>query len=310
MQELRPLACKLCGNIEGNTVFPVREMMFGFQESFDYLECNNCKAIQIVDVPKNLGEYYPKDYYSLGEINTSSWVSRFLKTSHFRIFKATKLKYFKHYHYGDWLQELNLPFSSKIADVGCGNGQLLYEWSVSGYTSLVGIDPFISRSREIKPGLKLLKKSIFDVQESFDCIMMHHSFEHMDNPRQVMKKAVELLNEGGQLLIRIPLADKEAWRHYGADWVQLDAPRHIFLHSEKSIKDIAKQCGLLLKKVVYDSTSFQFWGSEVNKMGITHKEVLISELFSKEQMEIYKKKSLQLNLEGQGDQACFYFVKS
>ncbi|UCS94370.1 class I SAM-dependent methyltransferase [Echinicola marina] len=226
------------------------------------------------------------------------------------MFKWTKLNFLKHYHYGDWLEELNLPFNSKIGDIGCGNGQLLYEWSMSGYTSLIGIDPFIANSKRINSQLRLLKKSIFDIDEKFDCLMMHHSFEHMEDPEKVLDKAFELLNSGGQLLIRIPLADKEAWRKFGADWVQLDAPRHIYLHSESSVRDLAESAGFILRKTVFDSTPFQFWGSELSKKGISYHKAKLDKLFSKGQLDEYKKISLQLNKEGQGDQACFYFVKA
>ncbi|WP_215226557.1 class I SAM-dependent methyltransferase [Echinicola shivajiensis] len=310
MAEIKPPSCRLCGNDNGNSIFPVREMMFGFQEVFDYVECGSCKTIQIVKVPEDLGKYYPNEYYSLGEINYSNSIKKIVKIIRGSLFKWTKLNFLKHYHYGDWLEELDLPFNSKIGDIGCGNGQLLYEWSVSGYTSLVGIDPFISSSKRVNSTLTLLKKSIFEIEEKFDCLMMHHSFEHMENPKEVLGKAFDLLNQGGKLLVRIPLADKEAWRKYGADWVQLDAPRHLYLHSETSMKKLGESVGFTLGKTVYDSTPFQFWGSELNKKGIPRHRAKLDSFFSKEELEEYKKMSLNLNREGQGDQACFYFVKA
>ena len=57
-------ACKICGNSVGNTLYTVREMMFGTREEFEYLECAQCGCVQLWNVPADLSPYYPPDYYS------------------------------------------------------------------------------------------------------------------------------------------------------------------------------------------------------------------------------------------------------
>ena len=37
------MICKICGNIEENKVFKIREMMFGFRDKFTYFECSKCR---------------------------------------------------------------------------------------------------------------------------------------------------------------------------------------------------------------------------------------------------------------------------
>ncbi|GAB3656178.1 class I SAM-dependent methyltransferase [Echinicola sediminis] len=284
--------------------------MFGNQAEFDYLQCGKCKTLQIVTIPDDLSVYYPKDYYSLEAINKSPYWKRLIKTFRYALFRKTKLDVFKHYHYGEWLKELNLPLSSKIADVGCGNGQLLYEFYASGYRDLVGIDPFIDADTKVNDSLLLLKKSLFEIDQKFDCIMMHHSFEHMERPKDIIQKAGDLLKSGGKLLVRIPLANKAAWKEYGVNWVQLDAPRHFYLHTEESLIGMAESAGFVLSKTVYDSNSFQFWGSELCKIGVPLKEAELEKHFSEKKLGEFTKRSLDLNAEGQGDQACFYFRKA
>ncbi len=56
-------ACRICGNREGNRTHQVREMMYGMDERFDYLECSACGCLQIAQVPEDLGRYYPADYW-------------------------------------------------------------------------------------------------------------------------------------------------------------------------------------------------------------------------------------------------------
>lgn len=67
--------------------------------------------------------------------------------------------------YGDWLKKAGAKVDDKIADIGCGNGQLLYEIYASGFSNLIGIDPFIESSKAINPSLHLYKKSIFETGE-------------------------------------------------------------------------------------------------------------------------------------------------
>src|SRR5437016_13963293 len=71
-----------------------------------------------------------------------------------------------------------------------------------------------------------------------------------------------LLRDGGWCLIRTPTVSSYVWEHYRVDWVQAHAPRHLFLHTKKSITLLAQRAGLRVEKIVYDSTGVQFWGSE------------------------------------------------
>ena len=47
--------------------------------SFRYLECVNCKSLQLTNIPDDLSLYYPKDYYAFGGIVTSSKAKNLLK---------------------------------------------------------------------------------------------------------------------------------------------------------------------------------------------------------------------------------------
>ncbi|GGF32060.1 class I SAM-dependent methyltransferase [Echinicola rosea] len=302
-------ACKLCGNTKQNHVHEAREMMFGTRDKFYYLECGACHSLQICTIPDNLGEYYPSDYYSLGEINFSTWPVRFIKKLRYSLYRLTKMGIFKHYHYGDWLENLALPLNSKILDLGCGNGQLLYEFYACGYVNLTGADPFMKRSIQVNPHIHLVKKSVFELEDTFDCIMMHHSFEHMDHPAATIQKTVELLNPNGKLLIRIPVAQKAAWQKYGMDWIQVDAPRHLFIHSEASMLNLAENAGLKLDKIIYDSTAFQFTGSELYQRNIPFLESRKKAHFSAQEIKRFENQAQLLNDQKEGDQACFYFSK-
>lgn len=209
--------------------------------------------------------------------------------------------------FGYWLRKVHLGFSGKIADVGCGNGQLLYEMYCAGYRHLHGFDPYMGQTIKLEKDLMLWKERLEDSNFRFDLIMMHHAFEHMENPEAILAASLEKLNPGGVLLIRCPVSDSQVWQEDGVYWVQLDAPRHFVIPSVKGLTRLAEKVGFELQEVEFDSTEFQFWGTALYKKGISLRHAKIFEYFSKGQLSIWKEKALRYNQEGKGDQACFYF---
>src|SRR5690606_13273065 len=130
---------------------------------------------------------------------------------------------------------------------------------------------------------------------------------------EILQTANKLLKKDGYCIIRIPTASSFAWEHYGIDWFQLDAPRHIFLHSVDSIKILSEKTGFKLNEVEYDSTHHQFTLSERYKQGKTLKERSystwagrIANAFKKLS---YASQAAKLNQQKHGDQAIFYLQK-
>jgi SAM-dependent methyltransferase len=303
--------CKICSNKENNQAVTAKEMMFGFRDEFTYFKCSSCGCLQIATPPEYLSKYYPADrYYSYRSSNVlNSQKEKFknvLKWSLFNLCRYLKVSVVQTLPYISkftWLKFLpETAKTSAILDAGCGNGYLLQQMSVWGFKNLTGIDPFIDADISYPSGVRILKQDVFNHAGKYDIIMLHHSFEHMDNPREVMKRLYELLNPGGKLLIRIPVSDSFAWRKYGVNWFQLDAPRHFFLHTTNSITRLAKDSGFVLEEIFYDSGRGQFTASEKYCMDISfYTEVNFPKSYLKE----CKKQAKLLNRMKDGDQACF-----
>lgn len=298
--------CKICGNGQANKFHTIKEMMFGTRHLFDYLECAECGTIQLLNPPDDFSAYYPTDYYAYTPLKRSGILRKIFKRIRWKLYAFVDIKPLRPL-YGDWLKKAGAKTSDKIADMGCGNGQLLYEMYASGFKNLVGIDPYIKSDHKINASVILLKTSIFEIKETFDLIMMHHSFEHMYEPKKVLEKVNQLLKPGKKALIRIPLSDGKAWQIYGVHWAQLDAPRHIFIHTVKSIKFLAEQTGFEVSQIIYDSNAYQFWASEAITKNIPSTEA--ESRFSKKEMKDYQERANILNQFGEGDQACFYLTK-
>jgi len=209
----------------------------------------------------------------------------------------------------------NIPLSrdSHVVDIGCGAGGLPYQIKEAGLNNVLGIDPFIEKDITYDNGTRIEKKTIFDLDQPQDLIMFHHSFEHMSAQLETLEKAKSLLKPGGTVLVRIPTVSSYAWRRYGVNWVQLDAPRHFFLHSVNSIKLLAENAGLEMYHHFYDSWSFQFWGSEQCEKGIplcggdSYAEDPGRSIFSRDEIAAYERRSSIANAVHDGDSASFYF---
>jgi SAM-dependent methyltransferase len=203
----------------------------------------------------------------------------------------------------------------QILDVGCGSGKLLLRLKKKGFSNLTGIDPFIHEDIFYQNGVNILKKEIKDVEGQFDFIMLHHSLEHMSNPLETFENLYRILKPDRFALIRTPVASSYAWKKYGANWVQLDAPRHLFLHTVKSMQILADKVGFEIHDIIFDSTEFQFLGSEQYMRDIPLKDIRSyktksnESIFSEEEVRHFKEKAAELNKNGEGDQACFYLYK-
>jgi SAM-dependent methyltransferase len=319
----RKMYCRICKNNKNNKFYTIKEMMFGYNDKFEYFECTKCMCLQISEIPQNITKYYPQDYYSYSSSspiyrNPIKNIMR-IKRNDFTIFNkgiVGRILYnlFPDTEFGS-LSKINLNKNSKILDVGCGAGSLLYYLKERGFEYTMGIDPFIKEDIEYKNGLIIRKRMIQTLDDKWDLIMFNHSFEHMDNPLETMQFVSKLLTQKGVCLVRIPTVTSYAWHHYGINWVQLDAPRHFFLHSVQSMELLAEKSNLILNDIIYDSTEFQFWGSEQYMQNIFHKSsnsygaYPSNSIFSKSDIRNFRRKAKKLNSEQKGDQAAFYFKK-
>ncbi len=313
--------CAICQNYLNNKIFTAYEMQFGLRDPFEYFECASCGCLQIKEIPDNLDKYYPENYYSFKTKKNPKKkpLRTFLRRqrSRYCLFGNNKIWPLRSKKYGSfrWLKKTKTTFDSAILDVGCGNGNLINRMQRDGFQNLMGVDPFIKESLFYQNGVTVLKKGILELEGQFDLIMSHHSFEHMPQPLNVLKKFHELLKPEKFVLIRIPVAACFAWRHYGVNWGALDAPRHLFLHTVKSIRLLSEQAGFKVADIEFVSTENQFLHSELYLRNIPLKDRAHYlddsqiALFSKKQIEDYRAKAIELNNIMQGDQVCFYLCK-
>jgi SAM-dependent methyltransferase len=285
-------------------------MMSGLREPFTYFECANCGCLQLLDVPKNLGRFYGNNYYSFDatQFSSSAWRSfgRKLLTAG-EVFRIPGLRAACRRRRGrsphlESLAYLRPKPGMAILDVGCGDGNVLYLLRELGFRA-EGVDKFIPRHITDQYGIRVHSVDLSEIQGKWDLIMFHHSLEHIPEHHKVLGLVRKRLNPEGRCLIRMPVAE-EAWRIYGINWVQLDAPRHLILHTIRSFRILAEQSGFLVEQCYCDSDEFQFWGSELYKRDIPLREGG-PHLFTANQLYAFQKNATILNQHHIGDQGVF-----
>jgi SAM-dependent methyltransferase len=292
VEEKLNVACRVCANDGGNRLHRAREMFFGTRRPFDYIECAACGTLQIGRVP-DLGPHYPADYYSFRPADTAHDAPRSLpKRIARRLGRWARVRAADYYcsrrdpararrhrlgrlfdarlprvvtGFPPYLEraplDLRIGRRSAVLDVGSGAGGALTDLGHFGFSDLTGVDPFVASDITYPNGVRVLKAELSALEGRYDLIIASHSVEHVPSPRRTLAEIFRLLKPDRYAVVRLPLAAR-AWREYGVNWVQLDAPRHLFLYPARTFQSLAEEAGFAVDEVAYDSTAFQFWGSE------------------------------------------------
>jgi len=319
----RPRVCRICGGDQMGEPFSAREMLHGTRETFDYAECGECGCVQILDIPADLSRFYPEDYFSFRAHRDLDrhWVRRFIDPRRVRAaFGAGDIlgdlaeRVSRPFEYVSWVRRAGLSFDARVLDVGCGSGKTLLNMALGGFPKPQGVDPFIDETLRYEIGVTVHKTTLDEFaigrDGAFDFIMFHHSLEHLTDPLTALKIAEGLLSPRGRMLIAVPVAGSWAWEHYGADWCNLDAPRHIHLLTAKSMARLAAGAGLRVIDARSNGAPSQFSGSERYRRDIPANDRRKDrDLFSRVQLKDWKARAEALNREGRGDQTLFTLAR-
>lgn len=315
----RVFACRFCRSSDLAASHTAREMMFGLREAFTYHECGGCGSLQIGRIPDDLDRHYPPEYLT-PRVPRSTGIRRWLASHQVRqllgfdrLVGRLAVRLLGRRPMIEHLGQADVGLEDAILEVGCGRGELLREMRDAGFRDLTGVDPHAEE--ELRNSLRVVQGTLQDMDRSYDLILFNHALEHVPDPHEELRLAAVRLAPGGKLLVRLPVAGTHAWRTYGTDWVQLDPPRHLAIPSEVGMRTLAERAGFEVEDVVYDSTAFQFWGSEQYRREIplmdprSHFVNPKASVFSKDRLTEWETEARRLNEARDGDGACFFLGK-
>lgn len=143
------------------------------------------------------------------------------------------------------------PRPGRVLDIGCGIGDALDSFAKLGWRT-AGLEPGaraaeIARSR----GHEVLTGVFPETapEGPFDLVLFVHSLEHVRDPAASLERAGVLLSPGGAIFVATPNAGGGLAQSAGADWWQLDAPRHLVVLTEEGLRSTAARAGLRVADV-------------------------------------------------------------
>jgi SAM-dependent methyltransferase len=187
-----------------------------------------------------------------------------------------------------------------------------------GFSRVSGFDPFLGvDSVDYGRGIVVRGALSSTLAGSFEVVISNHAFEHFADPDAALSEMGSMLAPSGTLLIRTPVAGSYAWQAYREDWVQLDAPRHLFVYTPSGLEMLAQRHGFRVLELDYDSTGWNLYASEQYRRDVPLRDPRSyassvpatpnprSSLFTEEELQRFDRQAQELNSAGRGDQALF-----
>jgi 2-polyprenyl-3-methyl-5-hydroxy-6-metoxy-1,4-benzoquinol methylase len=127
-----------------------------------------------------------------------------------------------------------------ILDVGCGVGDWLCH--LHGNWTKCGVEPDDYAAKQAR--VKGIFVGGYDYEPgSFDVIVFRGTLQHIENPFETLRKAVELLRHGGLLVfLATPNTNSPMYKRTGT-LPALDPPRNWWLPSDLNLRNVLANMG-------------------------------------------------------------------
>jgi SAM-dependent methyltransferase len=241
------IKCELCGSSSNQVISENRDFEFETCSNlFTFLECSDCGYIWMRNRPSTLelSTIYPETYSTY---NYNDYLGRVIANLR-SIVQRLKIQ----------LLRRHIPKTARVADIGCGNAELLRLIQLYGgqQWQLFGVDiadESMKRLGELGiTGIQSRFENINEAEIQFDAIIMNQVIEHLEKPMEIIAKAHNLLSQGGLLILETPSIDgwdaKLFKKRYWGGW---HTPRHWQIFSEATLTQALEQQGFVVTRVDY-----------------------------------------------------------
>ncbi len=137
--------------------------------------------------------------------------------------------------------------SRKLLDIGASTGTMLQIFMENGW-DVLGIEPSKEAATIAKRKGINIKVGYFEKinlkENSFDVVIMNHTFEHVENPVLVLNKIHKVLKKDGIVYIDVPnFGGWDSWVKK-SKWKYLMPKEHTYQYTKNSLKKLLERSGL------------------------------------------------------------------
>ncbi|HEX3851866.1 MAG TPA: class I SAM-dependent methyltransferase, partial [Polyangiaceae bacterium] len=225
-----PTHCSICEAPLGVRFEAVRDFVSG--EAFSILGCPACGLGVTSPAATDLARYYG-----------AYWGGRHGFTAEYCARRRVKLL----------ASMARLPPGSRVLDFGSGDGNFLRRTAREGWVSFGLEASFLPDNNA--PGGYEVYTSLEAVKQRgpFDAITLWHVLEHLPDPVATLRELEGMLTPKGVIVIGVPDAQGVQAQTFGADWMHLDVPRHLFHFGRRSLEQLLARASL---------SPFRWWNHE------------------------------------------------
>ena len=205
--------CPICGSGKYKSLFVQR---FASGLTHNIVSCKKCNFVFVNNTPTQ------KDYNKYYKIMSKYELER---------------DQVLHKDYKNIISKFCLK-SSKVLDIGCSTGHLLYLLKESGYKKLLGIDPSPTCKKiawdKFRVEVKTSTISTFTENKKYDLIILAMVLEHLSDIKISLSKIKNLTNKNGFIFISVPDAAnfhngfEEAFGEFSVEHINFFSSKYLF----------------------------------------------------------------------------------
>ncbi|HUR26412.1 MAG TPA: class I SAM-dependent methyltransferase [Candidatus Thermoplasmatota archaeon] len=244
------VTCILCGTPGHPRHAGLVDRWFGCPGEWSIAECLNpaCRLLWLDPRPieADIGKAY-RQYFTHGDLPSNGQPSR-----------PSALKRFAKRALGFESDPVRAMALAQIApgnllDVGCGDGALIQMFERRGWNCVgIEVDAVAVRQARANTGATILHGTLSSVSGqlgSYDMVVSAHVIEHIHDPSLFFRQIWGVTHPGGLLRLVCPNGSSISHAVYGASWMPLDPPRHLYTFRPDHLGAMATAAGFQVERV-------------------------------------------------------------
>lgn len=225
--------CIICGSRDFKALYRVTDTNENVAGEWDIIACASCGNGVLSPFPSNkeIESFYHGTFYDDDGKRFRGWMEM-LRSMLGRMRGRVINRMF--------------PARGRLLDYGSGAGHFADAQEKAGWEAH-SVDPYSSASKN-SDKCRLTEESfeLLYPDNYFDVVTTWYVIEHLRNPDAAIAEFTRVLKPGGILLLAQQDFGSLQARFFGANWLYLDPPRHLWQFTAESLTMLAEKHGLKL----------------------------------------------------------------